>query len=63
MGYMKSDEVLMAYEALHDAYQKEKAQRAKVAWQNGIKWVVYMLQDGATLDQVIRKAEDYEVEF
>ena len=63
MGYQQTEPVRAAHDALHDAYQREKAERAKVAWQNGIKWVVYQLQDGASLEDVISKAQDHEVVF
>lgn len=61
--YHKDMRLIEAHDALDEVYETVKKERAKRAFQNGIKWVVYKLQDGMTLDQVIYAAKEHEVEF
>jgi hypothetical protein len=52
-----------AYKALEDAYEYERQLRASIAWKNGVKWVIYQLQDGVSLKDVISSAKDRDVEL
>jgi peptidyl-tRNA hydrolase len=47
-----------AHEQLNEAYEKERKGRADMAWRNGVRWVVFKLQEGETLEEIIAHAEE-----
>lgn len=61
--YHKDMRLVEAHNALDEVYEAVKKERAKRAFGNGVKWVVYKLQEGMTLGEVIAAAKEHEVEF
>ena len=54
--YHKDIRLVEAHNALDEAYDVVKKERAKQAFHNGILWVVYKLHEGMLLEEIIKKA-------
>jgi len=62
--YQKDMRLIEAHNDLDKVYEAVKKERAKRAFQNGIKWAVWkMLHDGMTLNEVIEAAKEHGVEL
>lgn len=62
--YHKDMRLVEAHNALDEAYDVVKKERAKQAFHNGIRWAVYKMQDGLTLEQIMAlAAEECELEW
>ena len=56
-------EIKDAYKALEDAYEQDRQRRASIAWQHGVKFVVYNLQEGHKLEDIMDLAKMHGVKF
>ena len=63
MSNKMSGAVRQAIDAVHEIYAKEKRERAKRAWCNGVLWVLLRLEDGEGFDSIATKAGDLGVDL
>ena len=59
----RNERIESAVSELDAAYEQERDGRAKLAWQNGVKWAVFKLEDGASVSEVRRMATELGVDF
>ena len=63
MSSKMSEEVRNAYQNVHMLYEKEKQERSKRAWSNGVLWALLRIEDGESFDAIATKAMELGVDL